>query len=103
MTRSLKMQAPRSREDTAGRPRIGELRALRAELEDLRCRVAWLETELDRRHPPWCPRCREGPLEVVGRRPHPEFGFADVEEHTMRCTGCGHTEARLHDPRHYLR
>ena len=42
---------------------------------------------------------------MVATAPHPEFGFAGVEQHEVRCgaAGCGHSDTRLYDPRDYLR
>lgn len=45
-----------------------------------------------------CPLCDNGKLKVVASRPHPDFAFAGVQERTIRCDACGHSEKRFHDP-----
>jgi len=45
-----------------------------------------------------CPICNEGRMKVVASREHPHFGFAGVQERTLKCDKCGHSEKRLHDP-----
>jgi len=45
-----------------------------------------------------CPLCGGGRMKVFASREHPEFGFAGVQERTLKCDNCGHTEKRLHDP-----
>ena len=45
-----------------------------------------------------CPICNAGRMKVVASHPHPHFGFAGVQERTLKCDKCGHTEKHLHDP-----
>lgn len=45
-----------------------------------------------------CPLCDIGRLKVVASKPHPSFAFAGVQERTVKCTECGHSERRLYDP-----
>lgn len=45
-----------------------------------------------------CPLCDSGRLKVVASKPHPSFAFAGVQERTVKCTECGHSEQRFHDP-----
>jgi chromosome segregation ATPase len=47
-----------------------------------------------------CPLCETGRLKVVQSKSHPHFGFAGVQERTLKCQNpaCGHSEIRLHDP-----
>ncbi|WP_146618676.1 hypothetical protein [Rhodoplanes elegans] len=45
-----------------------------------------------------CPLCEAGHLKVIASQEHPDFAFAGVQERTLRCTNCGHTEKHLYDP-----
>ena len=45
-----------------------------------------------------CPICNEGRMKVSASKEHPQFGFAGVQERTLKCEKCGHAEKRLHDP-----
>lgn len=45
-----------------------------------------------------CPMCNEGRMKIAASRAHPQFGFAGVQERTLKCDKCGHSEKRLHDP-----
>lgn len=45
-----------------------------------------------------CPICNQGTLKVQSSRQHPHFGFAGVQERTLKCDNCPHTEKRMHDP-----
>jgi len=45
-----------------------------------------------------CPICGEGRLKVIASHEHPHFGFAGVQERTLKCDKCEHREKRLHDP-----
>lgn len=45
-----------------------------------------------------CPICRTGRMRVVSSVEHPHFGFAGVQERTLKCTDCNHSEKHLHDP-----
>jgi hypothetical protein len=52
-----------------------------------------------------CPQCRSGRLRVIDTAPHPEFGFAGIETHQVRCdrAECGYAGTRLFDPNEFLR
>jgi hypothetical protein len=45
-----------------------------------------------------CPICSAGRMKVVASRAHPQFGFAGVQERTLECDKCGHSEKHFHDP-----
>lgn len=45
-----------------------------------------------------CPICGTGRMKVVSSVAHPHFGFAGVQERTLKCTDCSHSEKHLHDP-----
>lgn len=45
-----------------------------------------------------CPICTEGRMKVTASRSHPDFGFAGVQERTIKCDNCDHSENRLVDP-----
>lgn len=78
---------------------------LMALLERLEKRVAALEAErTSRGRSRKCPRCQASTLEVITTGPHPEFGFAGIEEHEVRCDspGCGYRGKRLYDPNDYI-
>lgn len=45
-----------------------------------------------------CPICNEGRMKVVSSREHPQFGFAGVQQRTLKCEKCNHSETRMHDP-----
>lgn len=45
-----------------------------------------------------CPLCESGRMKIVSSQPHPDFGFAGCQERTLKCTECGHSEQRFHDP-----
>jgi hypothetical protein len=45
-----------------------------------------------------CPLCKSGRMKVTASRPHKHFSFAGVQEHTLTCDACGHSENRMHDP-----
>lgn len=45
-----------------------------------------------------CPICNIGVLKVTAVREHPHFGFAGVQERTLKCSDCKHAEQRMHDP-----
>ena len=78
---------------------------LMAFLRRLEKRVAALEAELPpRRRSRRCPCCQALTLEVVAIGPHPEFGFAGIEQREVRCGSpkCGYRGNRLHDPNDYI-
>jgi hypothetical protein len=47
-----------------------------------------------------CPQCRSGRLRVINTSAHPEFGFAGIETHEVRCdrAECGYAGSRLYEP-----
>lgn len=45
-----------------------------------------------------CAICNAGRMKVVASHEHPHFGFAGVQERTLKCDNCSHTEKHLHDP-----
>lgn len=45
-----------------------------------------------------CPLCNAGRMKVAASREHPDFGFAGVQERTLKCDKCEHSEKRFHDP-----
>jgi hypothetical protein len=45
-----------------------------------------------------CPICSEGRMKIASSRAHPQFGFAGVQERTLKCEKCGHAEKRNYDP-----
>jgi rubrerythrin len=58
----------------------------------------YAETHQPRRPPgPPCPICGE-PMRTTAVNPDPEFKFAGLQRHTLKCDACGHTENRQVDP-----
>jgi hypothetical protein len=51
-----------------------------------------------------CPCCQDLTLEVIATGLHPEFGFAGIEQHEVRCGSptCGYRGTRLYDPNNYI-
>jgi hypothetical protein len=45
-----------------------------------------------------CPICGEGRMKIAPSREHPHFGFAGVQERSLKCEKCGHAEKRIFDP-----
>lgn len=45
-----------------------------------------------------CPICNEGRMKVTASRPHVHFGEMGLQERTVTCEKCGHSENRMHDP-----
>ncbi|UGY03280.1 hypothetical protein [Bradyrhizobium quebecense] len=45
-----------------------------------------------------CPLCNEGRMKITSSRPHQYFAFAGVQERTLTCEKCGHSEQRQFDP-----
>ncbi|MAS05276.1 MAG: hypothetical protein CL534_11400 [Ahrensia sp.] len=45
-----------------------------------------------------CVICNQGRLKVTSVQAHPEFGVVGVQERTLKCDNCGHTEKRMFDP-----
>jgi hypothetical protein len=50
-----------------------------------------------------CPLCEAGRMKVVASKPHKHFAFAGVQERTVKCDKCGHSEQHMHDPRNVTR
>ena len=71
---------------------------LAQELSALEQRVATLETEMAKRpNPPTCPVC-QAPMRVAKVEPHPVLKAMGVQQHTLQCTVCSHSETRRVDP-----
>jgi hypothetical protein len=45
-----------------------------------------------------CPICSEGRMKIVLSRGHPQLGRLGVQERTLKCDKCEHTEKRMFDP-----
>ena len=93
-------------------PNARSVRLLSKRLKDLEDRIEMLheqlaavESRLRLSAQDMCPQCRRGRLRVVGTAPHPEFGFAGIEAHEVRCdrAECGYAGSRLYDPNEFLR
>ena len=99
------VRGPPAASSRAAREVVSLAHQLVTTLERLEQRVARLEAELAPHRSRKCPRCGGLTLEVAATAPHPEFGFAGVEQHEVRCgaAGCGYSGTRLYDPRDYLR
>lgn len=71
----------------------------------LREQLAAIESRLRLSTQDMCPQCRSGRLLVIETRPHPEFSFAGIEAHQVRCdrAECGYAGTRLYDPSEFLR
>jgi len=68
-------------------------------VDALERRVAELEAKIAARPAPeTCPICEKGEMKVVGVRPHHVFGDMGVQERSLKCNSCGHSEDRQHDP-----
>jgi hypothetical protein len=81
------------------------LKDLEDRIELLHERLAAIESRLRLSAHDMCPQCRGGRLRVVDTSPHPEFGFAGIETHEVRCdrAECGYAGTRLYDPNEFLR
>jgi hypothetical protein len=81
------------------------IRDLEEQIELLDGRLAAVESRLRLSAQDTCPQCRGGRLRVVDTSPHPEFGFAGIETHEVRCdrAECGYAGTRLYDPNEFLR
>ena len=80
-------------------------RELEERMETMQERLAAIEARLRLSAQDMCPQCRRGRLRVVETSPHPEFGFAGIETHQVRCdrADCGYAGTRLYDPNEFLR
>lgn len=75
------------------------MRAAPNRIDELEARVRALETAATATPlAEACPICTTGRLKVTAVRPHPTFGRLGVQEHSLACDACQHTEARMHDP-----
>jgi hypothetical protein len=81
------------------------LKNLEDRIEMLQERLAAIEARLRLSAQDMCPQCRRGRLRVIETSPHPEFGFAGIELHQVRCdrAECGYAGTRLYDPNEFLR
>jgi hypothetical protein len=81
------------------------LKELEGRIGMLQERLAAIEARLRLGAQDMCPQCRRGRLRVVETSPHPEFGFAGIETHQVRCDRpeCGYAGTRLYDPNEFLR
>lgn len=79
-------------------PAWKRISALPAEVDALTARIAALEQKLGPQSGKQCPICNEFALKVIASAAHPDFGFAGVQQDTMKCSKCGHQEVRSRDP-----
>jgi hypothetical protein len=81
------------------------LKDLADRIELLQERLAAIEARLRLSAQDMCPQCRRGRLRVIETSAHPEFGFAGIELHQVRCDRgeCGYAGTRLYDPNEFLR
>lgn len=68
-----------------------------ARLDEIEKRLAALEARATGGAIDACPLCG-GEMKVTQVRPHPTFGRFGVQERTLSCASCPHTEARRIDP-----
>jgi hypothetical protein len=82
-----------------------QIKVLEDRIEILHERLAAIESRLRLSVHDMCPQCRSGRLRVINTAAHPEFGFAGIETHEVRCdrAECGYAGSRLHDPSEFLR
>jgi hypothetical protein len=81
------------------------LKELEDRIEILQEQLVAIESRLRLSAHDMCPQCRRGRLRVVDTAPHPEFGFAGIETHQVRCdrAECAYAGTRLYDPNEFLR
>lgn len=81
------------------------IRDLESRIEVLHDRLAAIEARLRLSVHDLCPQCRKGRLRVIETSAHPEFGFAGIETHQVRCdrAECAYAGTRLYDPNEFLR
>jgi hypothetical protein len=81
------------------------LKDLEDQIEMLHERLAAIESRLRLSTQDMCPQCRSGRLRVIDTSLHPDFGFAGIETHQVRCdrAECGYAGSRLYDPNEFLR
>jgi hypothetical protein len=82
-----------------------QVKHLEDRIEVLHERLAGIESRLRLSVHDMCPQCRSGRLRVINTSPHPEFGFAGIETHQVRCdlAECAYAGTRLYDPNEFLR
>jgi hypothetical protein len=82
-----------------------QIKVLEGQIEVLHERLTAIEARLRLSAHDMCPQCRSGRLRVIETSSHPEFGFAGIETHQVRCDRpeCGYAGTRLYDPNEFLR
>lgn len=107
MSQSVRAPANPSREPSARSARLlcKRMKGLEDRIEVLQERLLAIESRLRLSVHDMCPQCRNGRLRVIDTAPHPEFGFAGIETHQVRCDRpeCGYAGTRLFDPNEFLR
>jgi len=107
MSQSVRDVTNPPREPSARSARLlcKRMKHLEDRIEVLHERLAALESRLRLTAHDMCPQCRSGRLRVIETAPHPEFGFAGIETHQVRCdrAECGYAGTRLFDPNEFLR
>ncbi|MDP3327719.1 hypothetical protein [Parvibaculum sp.] len=68
-----------------------------ARLDELEKRVAALEARAKGGAVDACPLCG-GEMKVVSVMPHPTFGTFGIQQHSLACQSCTHSEKRKVDP-----
>lgn len=101
----LAPRPPREANTRSVRVLSKRLKDLEDRIELLHERLAAIESRLRLSAHDMCPQCRSGRLRVIDTSPHPEFGFAGIETHEVRCdrAECGYAGTRLYDPTEFLR
>jgi hypothetical protein len=96
---------PREPSTRSARLLCKRMKSLENRIEVLQERLIAIESRLRLSVHDMCPQCRSGRLRVIGTAPHPEFGFAGIETHQVRCdrAECGYAGTRLFDPNEFLR
>ncbi|WP_417497980.1 hypothetical protein [Maricaulis sp.] len=81
------------------------MRATPDRVDELERRLKAVESRLTRAPGdpslPLCPICRSGRLKTIDIKPDPQFAFAGLQIHTLKCDdeACGHSETRQVDPK----
>ena len=80
-------------------PEWAGLKAMLRRIDELERRVAALEAAgTGKISEPRCPLCETGVLKTKSVRPDPTFGDMGVQQHTLVCSDCSHTERRQITP-----
>ena len=107
MSQSVRALTNPSREPSTRFARLlcKRMKSLEDRIEVLQERLIAIESRLRLSVHDMCPQCRSGRLRVIETAPHPEFGFAGIETHQVRCdrAECGYAGSRLFDPNEFLR